>query len=553
MRDQFVSLNRIAKASGRQLLWRRMPRTALSCSAHQVQGHLALQGFSFLVVGVLLGASTVFARELPQAIADQLPPVEREFRAAWVATVANIDWPSRPGLSSEKQKAEMIAILDNAVSLNLNAIILQVRPCCDTMYASKLEPWSEFLTGEMGKPPEPFYDPLEFAITEAHRRGIELHGWFNPYRARHSSRKGAVADNHISKLQPEAVKEYGAYQWLDPGETAATEHTLAVIRDVIERYDIDGIHMDDYFYPYPVNKDGKQVPFPDDASWEKAVAAGTKLDRDDWRRENVNQLVRQMYEDIKHAKPWVKFGISPFGIGRPGKPPQIQGFDQYTALYADAEKWFTEGWVDYFTPQLYWKIGPPQQSYSALLYWWNSQNKANRHLWPGIYTSRVGGADGKSWPAKEIVAQIWVTRAEEEANGHVHFSMKALQRNAGGIADALRKDAYQEPALVPASPWLASESEESQEAPKFSVKKASGKWVVALKADQSDTPWLWVIRSKYGGKWHVDIVPGGENERPLYHGGHQDSQKKPPEIVVVSTVNRIGEESPPGWYGSDSP
>ena len=513
-----------------------------------------LELFMIFLGGILTAPQGILiAKEPPARILKQLPPVEREFRAAWVATVANIDWPSRPGLSTKDQQAEMIAILDAAVRLKLNAIILQVRPACDALYASKLEPWSEFLTGTMGIPPEPSYDPLEFAIKEAHRRGIELHGWFNPYCARHSGAKGPVADNHISKLQPEAVKEYGGYQWLDPGEPAATQHTLAVINDVVERYDIDGIHMDDYFYPYPVSKDGNPVPFPDDASWERAVAAGTTLERDDWRRENVNQLVSQMYKEIKQAKPWVKFGISPFGIGRPGKPPQIQGFDQHDALYADAEKWFTEGWVDYFTPQLYWKIGPPPQSFAALLYWWNTQNKANRHLWPGIYTSRVGGADGKSWPAKEIVAQIWVTRAQEGSEGNVHFSMKALQRNAGGIADALRTNAYQQPALVPASPWLASSEDESQTEPKFSIKKSGGEWVVDLETDPSNPPWLWIVRSKYAGKWHIEIVPGGELVRPLYHGKQQKSRKNPPAMVVVSTVNRIGEESPLGWYGSDSP
>lgn len=507
----------------------------------------------FAVPGMLfvlfLTIASVCANGQP---AKQVPPVEREFRAAWVATVANIDWPSRPGLSTEKQKEEMIAILDSAVRLKLNAIILQVRPSCDAMYASELEPWSEFLTGTMGNPPEPYYDPLEFAIDEAHRRGIELHGWFNPYRARHSGSKSPVANNHISQTQPELVKKYGGYEWLDPGEQAATEHTLAVIRDVVERYDIDGIHMDDYFYPYPVHgADNKLISFPDEPSWQKAVAAGNTLERDDWRRENVNQLVSQMYRDIKAVKPWVKFGISPFGIGRPGKPAQIKGFDQYESLYADAEKWFTEGWVDYFTPQLYWKIGPPEQSYAALLNWWNSQNKAGRHLWPGNFTSRIGEAGGKGWPATEIIAQVWVTRAQEGASGNVHFSMKALQRNAGGIADALRSDAYQQPALVPASPWLSSPEHTPPQEPKFTVKKSGGEWIVSLKTDDSPQPWLWVIRSKYADKWHFDIVPGSETKRSLNHGKQSKTRESSPVAVAVSTVNRIGEESPLGWYGSN--
>ena len=203
--------------------------------------------------------SPLSAEQPPAEVLAGLPPVQREFRAAWVATVANIDWPSRPGLSTQEQRAEMIALLDDAARLNLNAVILQVRPSCDAIYPSELEPWSEFLTGTMGQAPEPYYDPLEFAIREAHRRGIELHGWFNPYRARHTIAKGPASADHIGQTHPELVKKYAGYEWLDPGEPAATEHTLAVIRDVVTRYDIDGIHMDDYFYPYPVNDDEGQA------------------------------------------------------------------------------------------------------------------------------------------------------------------------------------------------------------------------------------------------------------------------------------------------------
>ena len=187
----------------------------------------------------------------------------------------------------------------------------------------------------MGKAPEQYYDPLQCAVEAAHKRGLEMHAWFNPYRTRSTGNSKPAADNHVSKTHPEIVKQYGDYHWMDPGEPAAFDHTMAVIRDVVERYDVDGVHMDDYFYPYPVSKDGKLVPFPDDPSWEKAVQAGTKLSREDWRRENINRLVKQIHDDVRKLKPWVKFGISPFGIGRPGKPPQIKGFDQYESLYAE--------------------------------------------------------------------------------------------------------------------------------------------------------------------------------------------------------------------------
>jgi uncharacterized lipoprotein YddW (UPF0748 family) len=476
---------------------------------------------------------------------DQPPPVRREFRAAWVATVSNIDWPSKPGLSTAEHQAELRALLDDAVRLNLNAIVLQVRTCCDALYQSKLEPWSEYLTGTMGQAPAPFYDPLEFAVEEAHKRGLELHAWFNPYRARFADAKAPASKDHISVARPELVKKYGTYLWMDPGEPEAREHTLAVIRDVVERYDIDGVHMDDYFYPYPVEDDKKnRVPFPDDPSWEKAQAAGNKLDRNDWRRENNNQLVSRIYEDIKRIKPWVKFGISPFGIGRPGKPAQIKGFDQYESLYADAEKWFTEGWVDYLTPQLYWRIGPPEQSYPALLQWWHQQNKAHRHLWPGNYTSRLLNNEKNSWPTDEVIAQIWVTRAQKGATGNVHFSMKALLRNAEGIADALIEGPYEEPALVPASPWL-SESAEPLSAPKITVMKREGSWIVTRDVKADAAPWLWVVRTKHDGKWHLKVLPGIESDCPLNFVPKNES----PDVVAASFVDRIGQESSLSWYG----
>jgi uncharacterized lipoprotein YddW (UPF0748 family) len=505
---------------------------------------LALLALTILHLMALHSLSVGSAQTTLERVGEP-PPIRREFRAAWVATVSNIDWPSKPGLSTAEQQAEMRALLDDAVRLNLNAIVFQVRTCCDALYQSELEPWSEYLTGKMGQAPAPFYDPLEFSVEEAHKRGLELHAWFNPYRARFAGAKLPASKDHISVARPELVKKYGDYLWMDPGEPEGREHTLAVIRDVVKRYDIDGVHMDDYFYPYPVEDDEKkQVPFPDAPSWEQAQSAGNELDRNDWRRENNNQLVAQIYEDIKKVKPWVKFGISPFGIGRPGKPPQIKGFDQYESLYADAEKWFTEGWVDYLTPQLYWRIGPPDQSYPALLQWWHQQNKAQRHLWPGNYTSKLLNNEKNAWPTDELIAQIWVTRAQEGATGNVHFSMKALSRNAEGISDALIAGPYSEPALVPASPWL-SESTAPPAAPKITVKKSGGSWVVGRVNNSDSIPWLWVVRANHGSKWYVAVRPGIETELSLEFMPKNNS----PETIAVSVVDRIGRESSLSWYG----
>ena len=340
--------------------------------------------------------------------AAEPPKPPREFRAAWVATVANIDWPGQPGLPVADQQRELAGLFDRAVELNLNAIIFQIRPAADALYKSDLEPWSPYLTGKMGAPPQPLYDPLEFAVAAAHQRGLELHVWFNPYRALHKSFKGDVSPNHISKTHPDYVRRYDGYLWLDPGHPRAMRHSLNVIMDVVRRYDVDGVHLDDYFYPYPITDDrGNEVPFPDEATWQSAA---TEIARDDWRRENVNRLIEGMYREVKATKPWVKVGISPFGIWRPGHPEGIRGFDAYAKLYADARKWLQDGWVDYITPQLYWTIDSEGQSYPKLLSWWHEQNVLHRHLWPGNFASRVGMQGERAWPANEIVRQIEVTR-----------------------------------------------------------------------------------------------------------------------------------------------
>ncbi|NDC64745.1 MAG: hypothetical protein EBZ59_12360, partial [Planctomycetia bacterium] len=358
------------------------------------------------ILGTALG---VLAGAVP-AVADDLPAVRREFRAAWIATVANIDWPSRPGLPADEQRAELVRLFDRAVATRLNAVILQIRPCADALYPSALEPWSPYLTGTMGKPPEPVYDPLAFAIEEAHARGLELHVWFNPYRVLHTAPIGPTAPTHASVALPAIVRRYGTYLWFDPGEPAAADRFLEVVTDVVRRYDIDGVHIDDYFYPYPVaGGNGRPAPFPDDRSWRRYVKGGGTLSRDDWRRRNVDLLVQALHDGIHARKPWVRFGISPFGIWRPGHPPQVKGFDAYAQLYADARRWWREGWVDYLAPQLYWPTTKAEQAYPVLLEWWASENARGRHLWPGNFTSRAGATGSGAFPVDELLAQIRVT------------------------------------------------------------------------------------------------------------------------------------------------
>ncbi|MBU6410991.1 MAG: family 10 glycosylhydrolase, partial [Verrucomicrobia bacterium] len=291
---------------------------------------LQILSAAFLLIPALLWAAG--GSYQPAAVIP--PPVAREFRGAWIATVANLDWPSKPGLPVAQQKTELIALLDRAAQLKLNAVIFQVRPMCDAMYASPLEPWSAYLTGVQGRAPQPFYDPLAFAIDEAHKRGLELHAWFNPFRVSSPQARLPLALDDIARTHPELVRHYGDLLWLDPGEPAARQHVLDVIMDVVKRYDVDGVQFDDYFYPYPQSDaSGRELDFPDAASWRR-FGAGRGLTRGDWRRQNINRFIQSVYQNIKAVKPWVKFGVSPFGIWRPGNPPQIKGFDAYAKLYA---------------------------------------------------------------------------------------------------------------------------------------------------------------------------------------------------------------------------
>jgi uncharacterized lipoprotein YddW (UPF0748 family) len=377
-----------------------------------------------------------------------LTPPPREWRAAWVATVANIDWPSKRGLPADAQQAEIRSLCDVAVRTGLNALILQVRTSADALYESALEPWSEYLTGTQGK--HPGYDPLAVWVAEAHARGLELHAWFNPYRARHSTAKSAQAATHLSRSHAAWVKHYGDQLWIDPGEPAAAEHTLAVVRDVLTRYAIDGVHIDDYFYPYPIQDAAKQdVDFPDDPSWQAYLATGGSLARADWRRYNVNSLVQRLYALTHEVRPGARLGISPFGLPRPDlRPPGISGFSQYDKLYADVELWLREGWLDYLAPQLYWPRAQAAQAFEPLLQAWRALNPLGRPIHPGLFTSRID-ATAQSWQPEEILGQIDSIRRLAPGSGHIHFSMAALTQNRRGIADALRTGPYA--AAVPAA------------------------------------------------------------------------------------------------------
>jgi uncharacterized lipoprotein YddW (UPF0748 family) len=477
----------------------------------------------------------------PQTNPDCVPPpLQREFRGVWVATVRNIDWPSRPGLAPSLQKAELISLLDSASAFGLNAVIFQVRPAGDALYASKIEPWSEYLTGRQGQAPAPFWDPLAFAVKEAHARGLELHAWFNPYRAKDPDAKSRLAKTNIARQRPELVKKYGKQLWMDPGERAIRARTLSVVLDVVRRYDIDGVHLDDYFYPYPEQRTNGSMEFPDDRSWKQYRKTGGTLERNDWRRRNVDLLIDTLHVAIRRTKPWVKFGISPFGIWRPGNPETVRGFDAYEKLFADSRKWLLEGWVDYFTPQLYWAMDKDGQRYPELLRWWVAQDSLHRHIWPGNYTDKVGEPGPNAWRRDEIIAQIRSTREQAGATGNVHFSMRVLLENRDSIATALERLVYADPALVPATPWLTAGT---LGPPAVNLKASPDGEVLTFVPPAKGSVRWWVLQLRFAGQWRAHVLDGSKRSARVLDLVHDPFVG--PELIAVTAVDRVGNAGAP--------
>ena len=497
-----------------------------------------MRQISFILVTLALamgGLSTAESAAAPAAI--KVPQPEREFRGAWIATVANIDWPSKPGLTVAQQKQELISLLDHAADLKLNAVLFQVRPVCDAFYASGLEPWSEYITGTQGRPPEPSYDPLALAVAESHKRGLQLHAWLNPFRAGHPEAKSATAKNHISRTHPELVRHYGRQIWLDPGEPAARDHVVAVVLDIVKRYDVDGIVFDDYFYPYPEkDRGGRELDFPDAASWKKQ-GVSTGLSRDDWRRDNVNQFIHKLGRSIKAAKPWVQFGISPFGIWRPQNPPTIRGLDAFGELYADARLWLASGWVDYLAPQLYWSIAAREQSFPVLLQWWRSQNTKGRHLYAALNDAEAG----RKFSSDEIARQIQITRAQTGVGGAIHYHLRNTRENTA-LRSSLREQ-YARPALAPVMPWIDSAPSET---PKLTVIAGKKSAKLSWQNAGAEPARLWLLQVLNDGSWRTEIIPQDQTAMFI--------DNSPPEAVSLRAVDRAGNLSSPAlWTPAKTP
>lgn len=456
-----------------------------------------------------------------------LPAINREFRAAWVATVANINWPAKGNYNTDQQKAEAIRILDLLKNANFNAVIFQARPSGDALYDSKIEPWSYFLTGQIGRAPSPFYDPLQFWIEEAHKRGMELHVWLNPYRAHHTSGGSVTSESIVNRLESVYRLKNGMY-WMDPSDNEVQNHTSKVIKDLVKRYDIDAIHIDDYFYPYKEYHGGKD--FPDNKTWSAYQNQGGTLSKADWRRANVNKFIKRIHDEIKSEKSYVKFGISPFGIWKPGYPQGIKGSSQYDELYADAKLWLNEGWCDYFSPQLYWKEGGAQ-SFSALLKWWSDENYKNIHLWPGLNTVGVRSTDKPS----EIIGQINTTRSILGKNaGEVHYSVAGIS-DSPAMLSAI-KNAYSEQALIPTSPWIKGDK---VIAPELSVKKSGNNVLANFISRNPQQVRQWILFSNYGNQWQTEILTPNEINKTV----SMSKNGVPLLQLALKVVDRLGNES----------
>ncbi len=379
-----------------------------------------------------------------------------EFRGVWIATVIQIDWPPKnAGTDVAKQKADFIRQLDMQKKLGMNAIIVQVRPAADAFYPSPYEPWSEWLNGVQGQPPMPYYDPLQFMIGETHKRGMELHAWINPYRAVFDINKSSIAPNHITRIHPEWFVNYPSgkrvMKIFDPGNKEVQDFVVNIVKDLVKRYDIDAIHMDDYFYPY--RETGKE--FPDETTYRRS---GTKLSKDDWRRSNVDSVILHISEVIRAENKYCRFGISPFGVWRnhdqdPEGSDSKAGQTNYDDLYANILLWLKKGWIDYVAPQLYRPIGDNYIAYEKLLDWWG-KHTYGKHLYIGHAVYR-GGETGNNWKnLHELPDQIRLMRGNDHAQGSIFFSSTSFDYNPNGWNDSLQYHLYNTAALVPPMDWM---------------------------------------------------------------------------------------------------
>ena len=472
-------------------------------------------------------------------IQQQSPYPKREFRGAWIQAVNG----QFRGIPTEKLKQTLIDQLNSLQGAGINAIIFQVRPEADALYASQLEPWSRFLTGVQGQAPSPYWDPMQFMIDECHKRGMEFHAWINPYRVK-TSLKSELSANHLYNIHPEWFVTYNNQLFFDPALPESRRHICMVVADIVSRYDVDAIHMDDYFYPYPA----KGMDFPDDASF--ARYGGGFTNRADWRRSNVNILIQKIHETIRGLKPWVKFGISPFGIYRNEKNDPLgsktNGLQNYDDLYADVLLWARNGWVDYNIPQIYWQIGHPAADYETLVKWW-AKNTENRPLFIGqSVMNTIQNADPKNPSMNQLPRKMALERAYQTIGGSCQWPASAVVENAGKYRDALVQEYHKYPALVPVFDFMDDKAPGKVR----KVKKVWTEdgymlfWTPPKAKDEMDRAVQYVVY-RFGDKEKVNIDDASHivavTRNNFYKLPYKDGKNK--YRYVVTALDRLHNES----------
>lgn len=482
---------------------------------------------------------------LPFLVAAQDYP-KRELRAAWIATVVNIDWPSEKGLASSQQQQQYVELLDKLQAVGMNAVIVQIRPTADAFHPSSFEPWSEYLSGTQGVPPEPFYNPLHFMIDEARKRGMEFHAWFNPYRVS-MTEDFIPAAGHPFTRYPDWFVKYGGKWYYDPGHPDARNFVLESIMETIRHYDVDAVHFDDYFYPYRING----VEFPDDSSYHHFGRTEFE-DRAEWRRSNVDFFIRELSLRIAKERPHVKFGISPFGVWRNidmdvrGSKTQA-GQTNYDDLFADVLKWLAEGWIDYVTPQIYWHIGFEKAEYKTLVDWW-SKNSFGRHVYIGQGIYRIGA---KGWEdPNEIVNQIAFNRSFPNVHGSMYFSAKVFAANKQNInhkVDSL----YRYKALVPVMEWKKGEPAALPQLTSITGSPQPGvqlTWTDSLKGSATYYIIYRFEGEQPGSTENPESIVAIVTRKPslTQQWTDRNAQKRTRYTYVIRAANRLHEESSSG-------
>ena len=490
----------------------------------------SISKFNILIIVLLLLVSCSSRKQVAKS---DFP--KREFRGAWIQAVNG----QFMGMDEKAMKGYLLEMLDNLQKVNVNAVIFQVRVEGDALYESRFEPWSRYLTGVQGR--SPAWDPLAFMVAECHKRNMELHAWINPYRARTKGTK-YIAYNHMSKKRPENFIEYEGQLYFNPALQSNREHICGIVRDILNRYDVDGIHIDDYFYPYPVK--GKE--FADD-KWFKASGVA---DKGEWRRENVNHLIYQLHRTVRDVKPWVKFGVSPFGIyrnvGSWENGSRTKGLQCYDDLNADVLKWVNEGWVDYSIPQVYWEIGHSAADYEELVGWW-AEYASNRPLYIGQDVQRTVKAKDAASGANQQKRKYALQRAEKSVSGSCFWDAASAANNVDGYRDVLANGIYRYPALQPLYEFMDDEAPEKVKGVRL-VEDEKGQMLVWLLADDAheepmNAPARFVVyRFAKGEKVNIDNPSAivAIQSHPFYR---LPAATKGEYTYVVTVLDRMQNES----------